>query len=253
MHKSHFLTFGAGHPDYAITLKRISDNVHDSNLFTSITVHSGETLEAQYPDFIRDHGDFIAANKKGYGLWLWKAFLISKSLDLLPNDDVLVYLDAGCTLNYKTEESIAKFNYYVDLAFQQHILAFQRSDDHTYFKETTWSRKDLTDHLQLSTADLDSGQMEAGMSLWRIDDYSREFTYKWFHLMTANNYQFLVNPEPINRHPGYWEHRYDQAVFSAMYKSYGIQPLPAKYFGGQWETNGSAEPFWATRNKPIIK
>jgi hypothetical protein len=38
-----------------------------------------------------------------------------------------------------------------------------------------------------------------------------------------------------------------------MYKSYGIQPLPAKYFGGQWETNGSAEPFWATRNKPIIK
>jgi hypothetical protein len=250
MHKSHFLTFGAGHPDYAITLKRISDNAHDSHFFTSITVHARETLEEQYPDFVRDHGDFIAKNKRGYGLWLWKAFLISKSLELLPNDDVLVYLDAGCTINHKTEESIAKFNYYVDLAFQQHILAFQLPD-YGAFKETTWSRKDLTDHLQLSTADLDSGQMEANMILWRVDDYSREFANKWFHLMTANNYQFLVNPEPINRHPGYRDHRFDQAVFSAMYKSYGIQPLPTNYFGGRWEEIGLAEPLWATRNRPM--
>jgi hypothetical protein len=253
MHKAHLLTFGAGHPDYIQVLKRIEDEAKVSNLFSTISVNNRETIEELYPDFIRDHGAFIDENKKGYGLWLWKPYLISKLLERLPADEMLVYVDAGCTINSRTPEAAATFNNYLDIAFEQQVLGFQRLDHPTYFREATWTRKDLTDHLEISEVDLDSGQMEANTIFLRVGDYSREFVDTWFRLMTENDYKFLRSPGPENQHLGFCEHRFDQAVYSAIYKKRGLKSVPAQYFGRRWEELGLGEPFWPTRKRPVFK
>ncbi len=50
-------------------------------------------------DFWNKHKDFILKNKRGYGYWVWKPYLISKILKEINDNDILLYLDAGCELN----------------------------------------------------------------------------------------------------------------------------------------------------------
>jgi hypothetical protein len=250
VHRTHFLTFGAGHERYDHTVQRISDEARSSNFFATLSPHNRESVENLYPEFFSQHGDFIEQNKKGYGLWIWKSFLISKKLDELPDDEILVYLDAGCTINYSTQAAIDRWNYYLERAFQQNLLAFNWEGES--FWERKWTRKDLVEHLQLSDSDLLTGQIEAGVNFWRVNEFTRNFAKRWFALSTQNNYQFLCEPEPSNRLEGFQQHRFDQAVFSALCKSHGITTLPNRYFefAPNWAINATGEPIWTTRNRP---
>lgn len=42
--------------------------------------------------------------KKGGGYWIWKPYIIYKTLQLCHDDDIIYYADAGCTLNANSKE-----------------------------------------------------------------------------------------------------------------------------------------------------
>ena len=71
--------------------------------------------------FWREHGSYITnpANNLGFGNYLWKPFIIHKQLNAIPEGDTLLYLDAGCHLNFKTEIAIRRFREYVEMASSQ--------------------------------------------------------------------------------------------------------------------------------------
>ena len=50
------------------------------------------------PEFWNNHSEFILANKRGYGYWLWKPYLIMKTLEQMNDNDILVYADCGCEI-----------------------------------------------------------------------------------------------------------------------------------------------------------
>ena len=43
--------------------------------------------------FWENHSSFIENNKKGYGYWLWKPYIIKKTLEKMKKGDILLYLD----------------------------------------------------------------------------------------------------------------------------------------------------------------
>ena len=66
---------------------------------------------------------------RGGGYWIWKPYIISKMLEQINENDILVYIDAGCHINI-TKESKQRFNEYINminnskcglLRFQTHI------------------------------------------------------------------------------------------------------------------------------------
>ena len=88
-----FLTFGdAG---YEEALRRIEKEAAASGFFDRLAIRRPSDLGE---DFWRKHGEFVAANRRGYGCWLWKPWLIAEQLRACQPGEILVYADAGCTV-----------------------------------------------------------------------------------------------------------------------------------------------------------
>ena len=41
-------------------------------------------------DFYEKHKNFINNNKRGYGYWIWKSYIVYKNLQKMNNGDILI-------------------------------------------------------------------------------------------------------------------------------------------------------------------
>ena len=55
--------------------------------------------EYDIPEFIETHRAFIDQHSHGYGHWIWKPKIILDTLKSVPDNDIVVYCDAGMHLN----------------------------------------------------------------------------------------------------------------------------------------------------------
>ena len=78
------------------SLDRIRREAEASGFFDAIHTYTEHDLE---PWYRRQYADRFRRYKRGYGYWIWKSHIIKNELDSLKPDDILVYLDAGCTIN----------------------------------------------------------------------------------------------------------------------------------------------------------
>jgi hypothetical protein len=103
--KVHLLSFASSRVG---SLHRLRRETEGMGCFASITLLSSSDLGADYwsvcGDFVRTHSG------RGYGFWSWKLYIIHRHLSTLPEGDVLLYVDAGFSLNV---EGLSRLNYYV--------------------------------------------------------------------------------------------------------------------------------------------
>jgi len=64
-------------------------------MFNKIISYNDKDLNND-EEFWKKHGNFIENNKRGNGYWIWKPYIIMKNLDLMNDNDILLYLDCGC-------------------------------------------------------------------------------------------------------------------------------------------------------------
>ena len=87
----YFISYGdASFSEYR---KKIVEEAESTNLFDKIIIYSHEDL-----------GEDILSSKafkfrKGGGYWSWKPYIIDKTLEIMSENDVLLYCDVGCTIN----------------------------------------------------------------------------------------------------------------------------------------------------------
>ena len=247
------LTFGAGSPDFESAGIRIERNARLSGYFSEIDLVNGSLLAAKYPGFVLEHGDFIKANSRGYGLWIWKSYLIWEKLKKLPEGDFLVYLDAGCEVNYSTYSARRRWKKYLKITRKRKILAFQlRNNQFTGFydlSEKAYNRIDLTRQLNLSESGLESNQIESNFIIFYAGKMTTNFAFDWYELCKKNGREFLLPPSEDLRYPGYLAYREDQSIFSSLMKKKKIQPLlNENYFSPNWEVDVRNYPIWTARN-----
>ena len=80
--KKVFLTFGGPTVNYHNAVKRISKEAQDLKFFDEIISLTDLDLKKDTV-FWKQHGKFLENNKRGYGYWLWKSYLIKKTLEKL--------------------------------------------------------------------------------------------------------------------------------------------------------------------------
>jgi len=99
----YFITFGGGSQEYREGSKILTDQILKTGYFD---VGIGFTdLDLQNDtDFWNKHSDFILSNRRGFGYWIWKSYLIMKTMEKMEENDVLLYLDAGCEINMSEKE-----------------------------------------------------------------------------------------------------------------------------------------------------
>jgi hypothetical protein len=224
---AHLVTFGSL-PLYGSTLARIQREAHATGYFASVTAYTQETL----PE-LQEHAAFIAKSKKGYGYWIWKPLIILKRMAELPDGELVLYVDGGCSL-HRCAAAWASWVRQV----QEHPsgrLAFTLTTI-----EEEWTKAGVLDRFGVR-GDKRS-QILATISLWVNSEDNRRFLREWYATMVADDYICVTDaPMSVPNPRTFCKHRHDQSIFSLMIKRDGAAILADP------GSNGDDQPVKITR------
>ncbi len=82
-------------------VKRLAREARGTDSFSSIFTYTDRSLYREYPHLRLEIESLSKRFVKGYGLFIWKILIIQELLNKIPENSVLLYLDAGCSLNLK--------------------------------------------------------------------------------------------------------------------------------------------------------
>lgn len=195
------MTFGGGGENYYDAVERINKEIEDTKTFNKIYLYYDKDLMNDKP-FWEKHGYFIENNKRGYGYWLWKPYLISKTLKKMNDNDILLYLDSGCEIinNSKIQELINKCNTY-DMLYTL-----------TGHSNNSYVKKDILNYFNVTD---DTIQKQASFIFIKKTNLTCDFIDDWYK--ACCNYHLIDDSESIEpNHITFIENRHDQAIFSIL-------------------------------------
>jgi len=210
--KSIFITFGAGSKNYIDAGKRLINQAKSTGYFDKTILYTDEYLRKD-TQFWSSHSEFISNNKRGYGYWIWKSYIIKKTFETMNDGDILMYLDCGCEIGGEKELLIPTFFDYVKK--DKIIGSFTCI-------EKNWNKMDLLIYLNMQNSELiNKSQHQAGALLFYICKETRELVDKWYNI--GCNYHMIDDSPSIEKNlECFEEHRHDQSIFSLLTKKYAI-------------------------------
>lgn len=207
----HLCCFGTL-PAYRMSLKRIQDQATASGYFASVKLYTPQTTPR-----LDQHAAFISANRRGYGYWIWKALVLLDRMANVPEGDIVVYCDTGCTI-HATPAAQARFAEYIS-ALEAHPA--RRLGFNTTHPTQMWCKGDVLD--LFNARDTSAGQMAGSVQMYANTPTNRAFVEEWLELMTRDGYHYLTDvPSRTPNEPIFREHRHDQAIFSLLAQREGI-------------------------------
>lgn len=240
----HFITFSDR--GFGVARDQLVATAERSGAFCSVKGYSVETIPA---DLIRDHGEFIRSQRRGCGYWIWKPYILLDVWKRAKDGDVIVYADAGCTLNL---QGMARFNEYVDMvvAKPDGLLAM-RLPNH---KQKVWTKGDTLQRLNCGDACRNENQIIGTYFMMRKSAKNRKLIQEWLDIATEDNYRYLADaPSQAPNDPAYSDHRHDQSIWSLLVyaRDDAIVLWPDETHEAMKGRFGSPEslkyPFWASR------
>jgi len=236
--KIHFITYG--NEKYIQSKERIKQEAIQSNFFDTITIYGPDDLDSNFKETYKNILNLPRI--AGYGIW--RPYLIKKILEIIEYDDILIYLDAGCTINNYGKN---RFDEYIKMLNQSElgIISFQMS----IHKEKIWTTKEIFKYFNL---DMDgeianSGQINDGILIMKKNE----------HLITIINIWYDVIYDNVLLFTDYYNHiqvayfkdnRHEQSIFSIIRKIYGSIVIEDETYFEPFGTQKALKyPFWATR------
>lgn len=210
----------------------------------SIKIISEKDLYEYCPE-IHKHKDFILKSKKGYGYYIWKMFLTKKLMSFIPENDIIFYVDLGCSYNYN-ENSKKRFSDYCNYAYEHGSLFFKlRSIEKKFTKMDTYFRVFENDKTHL-----ESKQMMGGVYFLKNIEQNKNIINEIIDLMTEKNYHYLDDsPSIIKNEIIFDSHRHDQSITSLIVKKYNLYSINDEtYWHPNWK-NGINYPIMTTRTR----
>lgn len=213
--KKIFVSYGS-EPFYG-TLKRIRKEARRLRIFDKVITYTDRDL----PAYIRQSSLFNYS--RGGGYWVWKPYVILKTMQRYPNA-IIVYADAGCSLNQNVEEWQFWFQQ-MDL-YDMLITQYQSNKDYGWYsafhtksvKISTWTKKltlDFFDNMFGNTEWHNYNKIWAGMMIIRRNP---TLLQEWLDIMLS--YPELVadptDEELPCQNDGFIAHRHDQSILTPL-------------------------------------
>jgi hypothetical protein len=209
----YFITFGAGNDNLIDATKRLTKQANSLNLFDNIISYTDKDLKDD-DDFWQKHHNFIENNNRGYGYWIWKSYLINKTISKMKDGDILLYLDCGCEIDINKKDLISK-----NLEYVKDDLIIGSSSG---CNERSWTKMDLLLKLDVfKSYYLNSFQHQGGAVMYLICDKTRTLVNEWYNI--SCDYHMIDDSPSINQNLDcFIEHRHDQSIFSLLTKKYNL-------------------------------
>lgn len=196
-----FITYG--NQAYANSTLRLKKMAEGTGQFDEIIVYTEKDL----PDFIIDHE--LMSYKKGGGYWLWKPYIIKKTLEECGENDIVIYSDAGNEV-YNNDQ---QWNRLWSI-LKKHPAVFFKHGAHM----ENWARNNLIHFFQnkgLKTIDKEY-QLLASFALFTKQALA--IVNEWLDIMVTypEFVKDVPNEQKEGEKKGFIENRHDQAVLSCV-------------------------------------
>jgi hypothetical protein len=213
-------------------------------------------------EFKEKYKDVWNMSQRGGGYWIWKPYIIAKMLSQMNDDDILVYIDAGCHINMSTE-SKQRFNEYIDMCnkSQSGLLRFQLTHQEKNYTNTQtihYFKHKFNINDELMNTYLDSFQLLATVIILRKNEYTIKFFNQVLEILNDDPKLFTdIYTNMYTNINTNEKHRHDQSIMSLLYKYMeGDLIINDETWFGDNNGNGNGNfnssisykyPFWATR------
>lgn len=244
--KVGLVSFAGGDFFWRLAARRIRNQALNSGWFSAVCVYGVTDL---FNILNNEQKAFVQKHKKGYGYWVWKPIVILDFLESHPDIDVVVYMDAGCDINYGNQ-SLRRWHEYLMLMARHNAIVFSMD-----LLERNWTKQEIfemfTDFQHLAF----TKQIWAGAFMMRSQS-AIAFCGKWLQKMSTEGF-FPITDEFSHQiqHRDFCAHRHDQSIFSLLMKlEQDVLTLRSEeevYFEPDWQ-QGTEFPLWASRNKSIV-
>jgi len=158
----------------------------------------------------------ILENPRGAGYWLWKPYIILKTLESVNEGDIIFYCDSGSHFISSMEPLFEL------LTDAQDVIPFQLDDVQL---EKKWTKRDAFILMGLDEPKyFDTPQRMGGFQLIRNSQFSLDFYREY--LSFAQNPQIisdLPNKCGTPNYPEFKDNRHDQSIFSLLTKKYNLK------------------------------
>lgn len=227
----------------AFSLNRIGRQARRLGIFDEVVLYT----PADLPDYLLRSP--LMKAKKGGGYWSWKPVLIHETLLRHDEGDIVVYVDAGCTLNKSTEWDLMfkLMQEYDTLCFHYDAeMPVWEKFGNTSTRIKYWTKQSAL--IFLDNYCQDSSYHEA-LKIWGglifAKGKNNSFLKRWLDI-TLNHPEVITDPteEELAHQPaGFAYHKHDQSVITALaHNNKTVLVLPEIS-----ETNGETSFVWAER------
>ncbi len=201
MSKLYFATFANTN---FMSTNRIIKQIEEFEMFDKI-ISWNETMIS---DFIQKHYNFIMNSVK-FGMFIWKPYIILKTLEMMNENDILVYCDAGMHAN---KNGLPRFKEYLEYLKQdKDILVFTTTNNYI---AQDYIKADAVMHYNPDFFGKTDIAIYAGIMILKKTDISVKFIKDWLNL--CENYHFLDSSLSVNykEHPNYKGNDKDNGLFN---------------------------------------
>ncbi len=236
----HFITYG--NSEFNNAKERICKEVKATMWFDTITAYGVDDLST---DFKKKFGN-ILQQRQGGGYWIWKPYIIKKKLDEINDNDILIYLDAGCTINPRGKKRFDEYIKMVDSS-EEGIISFQM-----HHIEKNWTVKEIFEYFNVSMESniACSGQIIGGVMVIKNNENARNIFTKALQCLHDNPLLFTNHYNNNNQESCFNDNRHDQSVLSLLRKIYGSILLKDESWFTPFGNDESLQyPFWAVRKR----
>lgn len=238
--KIYGISYGSRH--FERRINEITLQANNSGLFDEFKCFTEDDIDAT---FINLHKDVWYNSARGGGWWIWKPYITLKTLEKINENDILVYIDSGCSLNIN-ETSKNRFNEYIELV-NNNWCGFLRFD--LPYKECDYTNKKMIEYFKtkynLPEKHAETPQIIDGIYFLRKNKFTMDFFKSIMDIIDDDHYLFTEKYSL----PGEL-HRHDQSAYSLLYKAMNGDLIinDETWFQSGFGSEESLKyPIWATR------
>lgn len=239
----HLITYGDA--KYTKSKQRLYNQALKTKWFNSFTNYGPENIDNNFKSQFKN----ILDEPRGGGYWIWKPYIIKKKLNEIRYNDILIYLDAGCSINPLGKKRLIEYIKMLNMN-DSGIISF-----HTKSIEKFYTTKEIFNHfnLRLDSEIANSEQIVGSVLIIKKNMNSIRLIDRWIKTLNENPLLFTDHYNKKDQASCFKDNRHDQSIFSIIRKMNN----PILIRDETWFPNfGSNEsliyPFWTTRIKDKI-
>jgi hypothetical protein len=202
--------------------KYLSSQEINSNTAISIG-EIDESIRYGYKDldskFI-ENNSHILNQRRGAGYWIWKPYIILKTLKKINDGDILFYTDSGCSFIKSINPLLEELE-----TSNSGILLFELNSN---FTNNLITKRDCFFYMGMDEEPyLSEIQILASFIIMKKNEFVVNFIEEW--LKFSQDYRIITdspNECGLPNYDGFVDHRHDQSILSLLGRKYGIKTIP---------------------------